>query len=153
MWPRGSSRRRANSLISKGIARCNNEAGHTRSWHCPFGQSQVFGTWHIKAAANSPAVAQRTMKTASEYAALWSHRFGVMVLTRASTASFAKKRLGIYSSEAAYSDWTRRAVRSTMLYSRKWWRGTNLEFGRDGGRAQGVGWHPVTIPGLEEDGH
>ena len=66
------------------------------------------GTWHIKAAANSPAIAQRIMKAASEYAALWSHRLGVMVLTRARTASFAKKRPGIYKSEAAYSDWTRR---------------------------------------------
>ena len=57
----------------------------------------------MKAAANSPAVAQRTNKAASEYTALWSHRLGVMVLTKARTASFAKNRLGMYSNAAVYS--------------------------------------------------
>ena len=80
------------------------KADRTRSLHCPFGQSQVSGTRHIKTIANSPVIAQRRIKAASEYAALWSHRLGEMVLTRARTASFAKSRLGMYSSAAVYSD-------------------------------------------------
>ena len=60
----------------------------------------------MKAAANSPDMAQRRTIAATEYAARRTHRRGDMVLTRVKTASFANNRLGMYNNAAAYSDWT-----------------------------------------------